>query len=245
MRENKYITAINFYLGELASPLRFQIEIEENRIVDIYPDTTISGKGIHIITECNPKQAALPYPDKFQIPDLLDVHLTQALAIESFFNTTVPAYARFVRILLLELSRLQNHFGFFHTLGNNIQFPNLIHHAKKDQKIIKYLFSKISQVQKIDKFIVIGGISHDIPVGFIEIMTNSLQHMNDRIHYYRRILTRLGVFTDLLTNIGIIPHSDAEYYQLTGPNFRASQDNFNINIQNGTLFKDIDIQPIS
>ncbi len=245
MKNNNLSTNINFHLSDLKTILPLQIEVSNNRIRKIQLHQIDISQNIQVTTDCDPKQATIPYPDKFQTPDILDVHLTQIIAIENHYKCSIPDFARFIRVLFLELSRLLNHYNFFVALGRNIQFPKLQHHALKDRQKILELFDFISHKQAITRFFNIGGITRDLPVGFIENLDFTLLDLEKRIHFYEKKLTATNLFTDLLTNIGIVPQESAIRYQFSGPNLRASlEDSSYDHYQENELYKDVESQPL-
>jgi NADH-quinone oxidoreductase subunit D len=232
---------IAFYLHDPDTVLPFQVELADNRVKYIQFAQSHLLKNVQIVTECNPKQAAIPYPDKFQSLYLFDVHLTQILAIESHYRCSVPDYARYIRILLLELARLLNHYNTFVTLGKNLLFAKWQNQAARDRRQIQSLFHMITRKQRGDSFVTVGGISSDIPVGFIEILQKVLRDLEKGIRYYEKKLTTTNIFTDLLCNIGTISHKTAIAYRLTGPNLRASVKNSKWSyLPQNTLYKDIE-----
>lgn len=164
----------------------------------------------------------IPYPDIYKSPETLDLQLAQIMAIEAHYRCEVPEYARLVRILLLEMHRLLNHFNFFSTLAFAVQFPKLLEKSVVNSAIIRTLLSKIDKVQSLNKYFIIGGIATDLPTGFIENLADSIQVIDKRLGYFEKQLIRKTVLSNLLEDVGIISPEHAKTCSLSGPNLYAS-----------------------
>jgi len=68
----------------------------------------------------------------------------------------------------------------------------------------------------------IGGLSRDLPPGWIEECRRFLKEVVVNFDESERLLTRNRIFVDRTKDIGVISREDAIDYGLTGPNLRGS-----------------------
>ena len=223
----------------------FNIDYSGNKITGIRHPFSGQIREIQIITDCNPEQPMIPYPDIYKSPDTLDLQLAQIMAIETHYHCKVPDYARLVRLLLMEMHRLLNHFNYFSTLACAIQFPKLLEKSVANSAIIRALLLIIDKVQSLNKYFVIGGIATDLPTGFIETLTDSIHVIQKNLGYYERQLVQKTLLSNLLEDIGIISQKHAKTCSLSGPNYYASlpQAEYRL-ITNNLLPKSVHLEPI-
>lgn len=245
MSINSRTLSYSFYLSDLKSGLPVNIRISNDRIIRTYVDFIPETCTVDLITNCDPKQPLIPYPDHYHPAVMIDIYLAQISAIESLYECQIPDYARYVRILLLELHRILNHFDFFISLGYNIQFQRLFKNAHEDSQCIRSLIHSIEIVHPLNTFFSIGGISTDIPTGFIENLEFISAKIDKKLIYYKKQLLKNVVLVNLLIDIGIITEKNAEDYALSGPNLKASLDRITRqNTITNPFYKDIENHPV-
>lgn len=214
--------SFHYFLNELQSSIAFRVTAVNDWIEAFTSDLHPNQCLIYLRRDVEPSQQYIPYPIQVQAIDQPDVYLSEIMAIESYYHYPIPDYARYVRILILELYRLQSHFGFCNSLGLNLNFPGFVRRAQQDQNRIQYLLKQIETSSSLNTYLRIGGISHDLPTGFIEKLENSLKIIEKGLPYYQNQLQKNYILIDLLKNIGTISAELAEKYNLSGPNLRAS-----------------------
>lgn len=214
--------SLQYNLSDQETLLLFNIDYCDNRITRIGHSLLDQIREIQIVTDCIPEQPMIPYPDINKSPETLDLQLAQIMAIETHYHCKVPEYARLVRLLLMEMHRLLNHFNFFSSLAHTIQFPKLFDISVANSTIVNKLLSTLNKVQSLDKYFIIGGIATDLQTGFFETLIGSMHVILNSLNYFEKQLVRKTLLSNLLEDIGIIDQKDAKSYSLSGPNYYAS-----------------------
>lgn len=205
------------------SSLPIKITWDKNRILKAEIDIGHPKKYyIHLATNCDPTQQLVLYPGCFKAIDLIDLYIIQSLAIEFHYQINIPDYARYIRILLLELHRIRSHIDFLSALGFNLNFQRLTNRAIKNRGNIQALLETVESVTPINTFSGVGGISHDLPPGFIENANRTLSKIERSLIFYERQFQKNRFLIDLLAEVGVISASQAKKYRLSGPNLRAT-----------------------
>ena len=243
---NNHPINLRYYLHDQETVLSFSNAYSGNKITGVRHSLSDQIREIQIITDCNPEQPMIPYPDIYKSPEVLDIQLAQIMAIESHYCCELPEYARLVRILLLELHRLLNHFNFFSTLAFAIQFSKLLEKSVANSSIVRTVLLKIDDVQSLNKYFIIGGIAADLPTGFIEYLTDSIQCIRKSLSFFKKQLDRKTLLSNLLESVGIISQNDAKIYSLSGPNLYASLAQSEYNLDTISLLpKSINPEPVT
>jgi len=212
-----------FFPANGRSSLPIKITWNENRILKTEIETDQPKQYyIHLATNCDPTQQLILHPNHFKAIDLIDLYIIQSLAIEFYYQINIPDYVRYIRILLLELHRIRNHIDFLSALGFNLNFQRLTNRAIKDSRNIQTLFETVESVTPINTFSGVGGISHDLPPGFIENVNRTLPEIERSLIFYERQFQKNRFLIDLLAEVGIISANQAKKYRLSGPNLRAT-----------------------
>ena len=68
----------------------------------------------------------------------------------------------------------------------------------------------------------VGGLSHDIPVGFVESTFEFLDYFEPKVDEFENLLGHNKIFVERTADIGIIPKEVAINFGVSGPNLRAS-----------------------
>ncbi|HCL00166.1 MAG TPA: hypothetical protein DHW42_08715 [Candidatus Marinimicrobia bacterium] len=208
--------------ADCKSSLPIKITWNENQILKTEIDIGHPKQYyIHLTTNCDPTQQLVLYPSRFKAIDLIDLYIIQSLAIEFYYQINVPDYARYIRILLFELHRIRNHINFLSALGFNLNFQRLTNRAIKDSRNIQALLETIESVTSVNTFSGVGGISHDLPPGFIENVNRTLHEIERSLIFYERQFQKNRLLIDLLAEVGVISASQAKKCRLSGPNLRA------------------------
>lgn len=192
-----------------------------NRIVDIDCNFADRLRDIRLVTDYDPEQALFPYPRHSRKLELLDLYLAQCQLIESYFQRTVPDYARLIRSLLMELHRLLNHYHFFLTLAMVTGFPKLTMIALSGGTAVYRLLQEIQSHAVSNDFFILGGIARDLPIGFLEKVLKTVTAMQIRLKPIENQLRKRTIFSNQLEKIGIISCEEASMWQLSGPNRQA------------------------
>jgi NADH-quinone oxidoreductase subunit D len=214
--------SFRYFLNDLQSSITFSATLENDRITAFTSDLNPTQCMIYLRRDIEPSQQSIPYPDQVQAIDQPDVYLAEIIAVEFFNHLSIPDYARYARILILELSRLHNHFAFFSSLGLNLNFDILNRRARRDQNRIGHLLKLIEASSSLNTFLRIGGISRDLPTGFIEKLESLLKLIEKGLPFYQNQLQKNYILINQLMNIGPISAELAEQYNLSGPNLRAA-----------------------
>ncbi len=143
-------------------------------------------------------------------------------AVEKAADIEVPARARFIRTIILELERVQSHLLWLGIAGHIIGFDTVLMQAWRIREPVMWLCEKITGNRKLLGMNIVGGVRRDIP----KEMHPELMEVLDKVEKEtKKVLDAVVTDTTLLMrceNVGILKNEDAIAYSLLGPTSRGS-----------------------
>lgn len=154
-------------------------------------------------------------------PDTNEYLLAAGLEELSGLDAEVPERGRWIRTLVLEMSRLQMNLM---TLGGHIgamamgAAPNWLI-ALRDYVLDR--FEELTGGRIYHMYIVYGGVRRDLPEGFAERMEENLQAIEEKLPLVDNVIFDSSVFRKRAIGVGVVPEEWVDEMGLTGPIVRA------------------------
>ncbi len=154
-------------------------------------------------------------------PDTNEYLLAAALEELSGLAAHVPERGRWIRTLVLEMSRLQMNLM---TLGGHIgamamgAAPNWLI-ALRDFVLDR--FEELTGGRVYHMYIVYGGVRRDLPEGFAERMEADLRAIEEKLPLVDNVIFDSSVFRKRAMGVGVVPREWVDEMGLTGPIVRA------------------------
>jgi NADH-quinone oxidoreductase subunit D/NADH-quinone oxidoreductase subunit C/D len=156
-------------------------------------------------------------------------NLGYALAVEKLQGVTAPERAEYLRVLMVELTRICNHLWAIGFLLNDLgAFFTPALYAIKERELILDLFEATAGSRMMCNYMRFGGVYRDLPARFKD--GNTLDFVRDLV--YERLPRAIDELDTYLTNneiirsrcigVGVLPPDKAIAYSTAGPVLRAS-----------------------
>ena len=100
-------------------------------------------------------------------------------------------------------------------------FTPMLYMLKERERILD-LFELTCGARLLYNYMWVGGLSHDLPKGFVEMTYQFLDQFEPKIDEYDNVLSNNKIFVERTADIGVLPPDVAVNYGVTGPNLRAS-----------------------
>jgi NADH-quinone oxidoreductase subunit D len=202
--------------------LRLELEMDGEVVTQVRPH-------IGYLHRCFEKHAEnLPYPEIIPFVDRMDylASMSQdmgvAVAIERMMKLEVPERVEYIRVLVCELQRIASHLVALGTYGLDIGAITPFLWAFRDREMILDLFEWLTGARMLYNYIWIGGLSRDIPEGWIEKCRQFLRYFEPKLKDFNDLLSYNYIFIARTKDVGILKPETAVSYGVTGPNLRAS-----------------------
>lgn len=208
---------------------RMVVTLDGETIVDLKPVMGYLHRNHEKIGERNTFIMNMPYTDRLDYLSPMSNNLGYAIAIEKLFDLTVPERAEWIRILMVELTRISNHLWALGFLLNDLgalQTPMLYYYLERE--LIMDVFEASAGSRMMCNFMRFGGVAYDLPD---EIRgTPTMKYLEELV--YNRLPKVIDQGDVLMTNneivraraigVGILTPEDAIAMSAAGPLLRAS-----------------------
>jgi NADH-quinone oxidoreductase subunit D len=165
----------------------------------------------------------IPYTDRMDYVASMGNSLGYALAVEKLLGIEVSPYVATIRVIMAELQRIASHCVAVGTYGMDIGAFTPFLHLLRDREKILDLFEWTCGARLLYNYNWIGGVSHDLPDGFVKAGRHFLREF-DAITYPELVDLLIGnkIFVKRTAEVGVCSQELAIAYDLTGPNLRGS-----------------------
>ena len=148
--------------------------------------------------------------------------LAYAHAVERIADVTVPARARMLRVVLLELERIYNHAADIGALATDVAFTVPASRAQVLRERLVRLQDQLFGTRLLRGTIALGGVARDLSSGGRDALRAHLGTFEREFDGLITLLIDAGTFTDRVDGTGILPHQAARDLGIVGVAARAS-----------------------
>jgi len=164
----------------------------------------------------------IPYTDRMDYIASMNNSLGYALAVEKLMGIEVNDRVKTLRIIVAELNRIASHLLSVGTYAMDIGAYTPFLHCFREREKILDLFEWICGARLLYNYNWVGGVSHDIPEGFVEKTRQFLTEFEPVIVEENELLSFNKIFIERTAGVGILSEELALSYNVTGPNLRGS-----------------------
>lgn len=145
-----------------------------------------------------------------------------ARGIEELAGLEISERAKFIRVLVLELARLQAHLLWMAGQGGSIGHEVVPQWAIGERDYILDLFEELTGGRVYHMYIYPGGVRRDLPDGFLDRVSAVLDQLEARLPEYDRIFFENAGVKKRLQGVGVVSTEDAVDNGYSGPVIRGS-----------------------
>jgi NADH-quinone oxidoreductase subunit D len=165
----------------------------------------------------------IPYTDRMDYVAAMGNSLGYALGVEKLMGIEVGPYVQTIRVIMAELQRIASHAIAVGTYGMDIGAFTPFLHLLRDREKVLDLFEWTCGARLLYNYNWVGGLSHDLPEGFVKAARHFLREFEAITHpELMDLLIGNKIFIKRTAGVGILPAELGISYDLTGPNLRGS-----------------------
>jgi NADH/F420H2 dehydrogenase subunit C len=203
---------------------RMVVTLEGETVKRLEPVMGYLHRNHEKIGERNTYIQNMPYTDRLDYISSMSNNLGYALAVEKLMKVTPPERAEYIRILMVELTRICNHMWAIGFLLNDLgAFFTPALYAITERELILDLFESASGSRMMCNYMRFGGVTRDLPEGWIDtckdLVFNRLPKAIDDLDHF---LTSNEIIRARCEGVGFLSADDAVAYSMAGPVLRAS-----------------------
>lgn len=179
-------------------------------------------RGLEKLAESRTYPQFIPYTDRLDYLASMSNNLAYVQAVEKLMGIEVPERAEYIRVIFAELQRIASHMIGVGTFVMDLGAVTAVFYPFIHREKVIDLFSMTCGGRLTYNYMRIGGVSHDLPWGFVPRLYYFLDYMRTAIDEYHQLVTGNEIFLSRTKGVGIITPEDARSYGLSGPNLRGS-----------------------
>jgi len=202
--------------------LRLILELDGEVITRADPHIGLLHRGTEKLLEHKTYLQALPYFDRLDYVSMMAQEHTYSLAVEKLTNSKVPRRAQIIRTLFLEITRLLNHLLAVgcHAMDVGAMTPFLW--AFEEREKLMEFYERVSGARMHAAFIRPGGVSLDLPLGFLDDLYTFSDQFATRLDEIEEMLTSNRIWKERLVDIGVVSIKQAIDWGFSGVMLRGS-----------------------
>jgi NADH-quinone oxidoreductase subunit D len=202
--------------------LRLVVDLDGERVVGLRAVIGYLHTGFEKSMEQKTWWKAITYPERIDYVSFQANELVFVLAIEKLLGVEVPPKATWMRMLLVELTRVHSHLVWLGTSALELGAISMFWYAFRERDRILDLFELVTGVRMHTRYFQAGGLAEDIPRGFYQECREFTEWMPAAIDDYEAILNRNPIWLERTKGIGLLSADDAIALGQSGPVLRAS-----------------------
>jgi len=202
--------------------LRLVLELDGETVVRADPHIGLLHRGTEKLMEYKTYLQALPYLDRLDYVSAMAQEHAYSLAVEQLLNCSVPLRAQYIRVLFSEISRLLNHLLALTTHAIDVGAMTPLLWAFEEREKLMEFYERVSGARMHAAYFRPGGVSHDLPVGFLKDVYKFLPQFTLRVNEIEEMLTSSRIWKQRLVDIGVVSKRDALSFGFSGPMLRGS-----------------------
>ncbi|HVP16247.1 MAG TPA: NADH-quinone oxidoreductase subunit C [candidate division Zixibacteria bacterium] len=206
----------------LIEPEKFSLEVDGEIVKDVKPRIGYVHRGVEKAAESRTY--------------LQDIYLTERIcgicncchatcfcqAVEAIMGTDIPARARYLRTIVLELNRLQSHMLLLGHAGYEAGYEPLFQYMWRDREIVMDTMEMLTGNRVIASFVTIGGVRRDLKEERTLKIKAGLATLKKRMVFYKDLLESDPTLKMRTKGVGVLKRQDALKLCVVGPVARGS-----------------------
>src|SRR5512138_2723843 len=203
---------------------RAALTLDGETIVGLKPVVGYLHRNHDKIGERNTFLQNMPYTDRLDYFNSMSNNLGYAIAVEKLMKIPVAERAEYIRVIMAELSRIQNHFVFIGMLLNDLgamYTPAL--YALEERELILDIFEAVGGSRMMCNYLRFGGVVRDVPPDVMQkikdLVFDRLPVKTDEMD---RLLSENEVLVARLKGVKVVDAETAITYSVTGPVLRSA-----------------------
>ena len=204
----------------IIEPGHFRFSVVGETVIDLKIRLYFTHKGTEKLFEGRLPAEGVKLAERISGDTTIGHSLAYCQALESLAGTEVPARARFLRVILLEMERIYNHIADFGAIANDTGFAFAHAHCSRLREQLLRLNKQLTGNRLLRGGILPGGVGHDMPQGLD--LPGELDAIRKDFDEVVEICRRNTILMDRFAGTGTLTNKTAIDHGVLGYVARAS-----------------------
>src|ERR1700733_12881939 len=208
---------------------RMDVRLDGERVVRLKPVFGYLHRNHEKIAEAGSYLAAIPYTDRLDYLCSMTNNWGYALAVEKLAGIPVPERAEYIRVIVGELTRLQNHAGMVGFLLQDMGASGTpLMYAFREREKVLDLFEALSGARMMCNYMRFGGVRVDCSPEWLSQTAALVGAFSGFLGEFEQLLTGNEILMARTQGVGVLSRELAISAGVTGPGLRASGVNYDL-----------------
>ena len=208
---------------------RMDVRLDGERVMRLKPVFGYLHRNHEKIAEAASYLAAIPYTDRLDYLCSMTNNWGYALAVEKLAGLTVPERAEYIRVIVAELTRLQNHAGMVGFLLQDMGASGTpLMYAFRERERVLDLFESLSGARMMCNYMRFGGVRVDCSAEWLGQAAKLVAGFGGFLDEFEQLLTGNEILMARTQGVGVLSSELAINAGVTGPGLRASGVNYDV-----------------
>jgi NADH dehydrogenase (ubiquinone) Fe-S protein 2 len=169
--------------------LRILLTTSGEYIINIDSQIGLLHRGTEKLIEHKSYLQSLPYFDRLDYVSMMAQEHAYCLVVEGLLGISVPKRASIIRVMFCEITRILNHLMSLTTHALDVgAFTPFLWAFEEREKLMEF-YERVSGARMHAAYIRPGGVSQDLPLGFLNDLTIFSEQFLFRIDELEEFLT--------------------------------------------------------
>jgi NADH-quinone oxidoreductase subunit D len=208
--------------------LRLLTTLEGEVVRDIVPMIGYLHTGIEKTAEDKAYWKVIPVIERMDYLAYFFNAMTFCGAVETLLELEVPPRAQWLRVLHMELNRIMSHLVWLGTSALDLGAISMFWYCFRDRETVLDLFEMSTGQRMHPRYIQVGGVIEDIPVGFEKKVREFCAEMPGRVDQFLALLAKNEIVLHRLRGVAAVDEETLLGLGVTGPLLRASGNSWDL-----------------
>jgi len=208
--------------------LRLLLEIDGETVVRVMPDIGFLHTGIEKTCEAKFYQQVVPLTDRIDYLCPMTNNLCYVLAVEKLLGLEIPPKAKWLRVLMNVLTRINSHLVWLGTHALDIGAMTVFLYCFREREDVLRIFEMASGQRMMTSYFRVGGIALEPPLGFFERVRKFVDTFPEKVDEYENLLTGNPIWMMRTKGVARMTREDAIALGASGPTLRGSGVDFDL-----------------
>lgn len=208
--------------------LRVETVFDGEKIVDSKVHLGYVHRSVEKIAESKTYTQFIPYTSRLDYLASNLPTLGYCQAVEKMIGAEVPDRAKYIRVIMGELSRIAAHMLCVGSLAIDIGATTAFIYFVRDRERIMDMFEMTSGQRMVASYMRFGGVAEDLPEEFFPAIESFVEDFPKMLKEYHDVFLGNEILHGRLNGVGKLSAEDAIEYGVSGPNLRASGVNWDL-----------------
>ena len=224
MHTDEYIVNLGPQHPSTHGVFRMAARLDGETVIDVKPVMGYLHRNHEKIGERNTFLQIMPYTDRLDYMNSLSNNWGYALAVEKLMGIKPPERAEYLRVMMVELTRVINHMVVIGFLLNDLgAYFTPVLYAIEERELVLDVFEAVTGSRMMCNYFRFGGVTRDLPPGIYEqIQRLVFDRLPRKLDELDKLLTNNEIIKIRCQGVGVLTPEQAIANSATGPLLRST-----------------------